>query len=110
MKDHIVGRYRGFVIEARIEPRTIRSSDGFVLSYCVTWWLRTRTSAQTTTPRRIGQFADPLMYESESIALTCIDRSARALIDAMLADGGECTTSSPLLQSWVAGMNDAQSE
>jgi hypothetical protein len=37
----------------------------------------------------IGDFADPVIYDSDSIALTCVDRAARAFIDAMLADGFE---------------------
>ncbi|SDR61780.1 hypothetical protein SAMN05445850_7957 [Paraburkholderia tuberum] len=37
MKHHIVGRYRGFVIEAQMEPRTARLSDGIALTYRVTW-------------------------------------------------------------------------
>jgi hypothetical protein len=94
MKDHIVGRYRGFVIEARTEPRTIRLSDGVALRYCVTWSLRPRKSKQKV----IGDLADPIMYESESVALTSVDRRARAFIDAMLADGAEQMPGS-LLQS-----------
>lgn len=85
MKHQIVGRYRGFVIEARIEQRTARSSDGVALRYRVSWSLRTVTSKQTI----IGDFADPVIYDSDSIALTCADRAARAFIDAMLADGFE---------------------
>ncbi|MGF6408753.1 hypothetical protein [Paraburkholderia sp. MM5482-R1] len=81
MKRHIVGRYRGFVIEAHMEPRTARLSDGIALTYRVTWSLRRRTRKQHVT----GDFADPVTYDSESVALTCIDRDARALIDAMLA-------------------------
>jgi hypothetical protein len=84
MKDHIVGRYRGFVIEARTEPRTIRLSDRVVLRYCVTWSVRNRTSKQKV----IGDFAGPVMYDLESIAFTCVDRRARGFIDAMLADDG----------------------
>ncbi|WP_087740098.1 hypothetical protein [Paraburkholderia piptadeniae] len=83
MKDHIVGRYRGYIIEACLEPRTIRFSDRVAPRYRITWWLRTRTSKQKV----VGQFADPFIYDSESIALTCVDRRARAFIDAMLADG-----------------------
>jgi hypothetical protein len=85
MKHQIVGRYRGFVIEARIEQRTARSSDGVALRYRVSWSLRTVTSKQ----KIIGDFADPVIYDSDSIALTCVDRAARAFIDAMLADGFE---------------------
>jgi hypothetical protein len=94
MKDHIVGRYRGFVIEACTETRTIRLSDGVALRYCVTWSLRNRASKQNV----IGDLADPVMYDSESVALTCVDRRARAYIDAMLADGVEHTPGG-LLQS-----------
>ncbi|MEX3788061.1 hypothetical protein [Paraburkholderia sp. BR14374] len=82
MKRHIVGRYRGFVIEAHMEPRTARLSDGIALTYRVTWSLRRRTRKQHVT----GDFADPVTYESESVALANIDREARALIDAMLAN------------------------
>ncbi|MPW22216.1 hypothetical protein GCT13_36650 [Paraburkholderia sp. CNPSo 3157] len=88
MKHQIVGRYRGFVIEARIEPRTARSSDGIALRYRVSWSLRTGTSKQ----KIIGDFADPVIYDSDRIALTCVDREARALIDAMLANGFELTS------------------
>ena len=94
MKTHIVGRYRGFVIEACTEPRTIRLSDEVALRYCVTWSLRTRTSKQKV----IGDLADPVMYASESFAITSVDRRARAFIDAMLADGAEQMPGS-LLQS-----------
>jgi hypothetical protein len=90
MKDHIVGRYRGFVIEARISPRTVRLSDGAAIRYSVTWSLRSRTSKQ----KIIGDFADPVMYDSESVALTCVDRRARAFIDAMQTDGVEHTPGS----------------
>lgn len=85
MKDHIVGRYRGFVIEARLEPRTIRLSDELALRYRVTWSLRKRTSKQDV----IGSYADPLVYASESIAIVSVDRRARAFIDALLADSIE---------------------
>ncbi|MGF6416422.1 hypothetical protein [Paraburkholderia sp. MM5482-R1] len=78
MKHHIVGRYRGFVIEAHMEPRTARLSVGIAL----TWSLRRRTRKQHVT----GDLADAVTYESESVALTCVDRKARALIDAMLAN------------------------
>ncbi|APA88737.1 hypothetical protein BJG93_25880 [Paraburkholderia sprentiae WSM5005] len=84
MKHHIVGRYRGFVIEAHIEPRTARLSDGIALTYRVTWSLRMRTRKQHVT----GELADAVTYESESVALTCVDRKARALIDALLANQG----------------------
>ena len=94
MKDHIVGRYRGFVIEACTETRTIRLSDGVALRYCVTWSVRNRTSKQKV----IGDFAGPVMYDLESIAFTCVDRRARGFIDAMLADGAEQMPGS-LLQS-----------
>ncbi|MBB5413532.1 hypothetical protein OKW40_000903 [Paraburkholderia sp. RAU6.4a] len=82
MKHHIVGRYRGFVIEAHMEPRTARLSVGIALTYRVTWSLRRRTRKQHVT----GDLADAVTYESESVALTCVDRKARALIDAMLAN------------------------
>ncbi|MBB5447388.1 MULTISPECIES: hypothetical protein [unclassified Paraburkholderia] len=82
MKHHIVGRYRGFVIEAHLEPRAARFSDGIALTYRVTWSLRRRTRKQHVT----GDLADAATYESESVALTCVDRKARALIDAMLAN------------------------
>ncbi|OUL80878.1 hypothetical protein CA601_31905 [Paraburkholderia hospita] len=85
MKHQIVGRYRGFVIEARIELRTARSPDGVALKYRVSWSLRKVRSKQ----KIIGDFADPVIYDSDSIALTCVDRAARAFIDAMLADGFE---------------------
>ncbi|MEM5389896.1 hypothetical protein VSR68_41225 [Paraburkholderia phymatum] len=81
----IVGRYRGFAIEAHMEPRTVRSSDGVALRYRVAWSLHTRTLKEKV----IGDFADPVIYDSESVALTCVDRNARTLIDAMLADGFE---------------------
>ncbi|MCC8404888.1 hypothetical protein LJ655_23950 [Paraburkholderia sp. MMS20-SJTN17] len=88
MKHHIVGRYRGFVIEAHMERRTIRLSDGLALTYCVTWSLHSSTRKQEFT----GQFADPVTYESESVALTSVDREARAVIDAMLANQGALKT------------------
>ncbi|MEM5440153.1 hypothetical protein [Paraburkholderia diazotrophica] len=88
MKHQIVGRYRGFVIEARMEPRTVRSSDGVALRYRVSWSLRTVTSKQKV----IGDYADPVIYDSDSIALICVDRSARAFIDAMLADAFDLTS------------------
>ncbi|SEJ74001.1 hypothetical protein [Paraburkholderia diazotrophica] len=94
MKHQIVGRYRGFVIEARIEPRTARSSDGLALRYRVSWSLRAVASKQ----RVLGDVADPVIYDSDSLALTCVDRAARALIDAMLADGDELA-SARMLQS-----------
>jgi hypothetical protein len=90
MKDHIVGRYRGYVIEARIERRTTRLLDGVAPRYCVTWSVRTRTSKQPVA----GVLADPLTYDSESVALTSVDRKARAFIDAMLVDSIEHTTGS----------------
>ncbi|AXF05457.1 hypothetical protein [Paraburkholderia hospita] len=85
MKHQIVGRYRGFVIEARIELRTARSPDGVALRYRVSWSLRTGRSKE----KIIGDFADPVIYDSDSIVLTCVDRAARAFIDAMLVDGFE---------------------
>jgi len=85
MKAHVVGRYRGFVIEARLEPRKARSSVGMALTYRVTWSLRRGTRNQDVTE----DFADPVTYESESVALTCVDRKARALIDSMLAGHAE---------------------
>ncbi|EEA01867.1 hypothetical protein BH160DRAFT_2787 [Burkholderia sp. H160] len=88
MKHHIVGRYRGFVIEAHIEPRTARLSHGFALIYRVTWSLHRNTRTQDLT----DDFADPVTYESESAALTCVDREARALIDARLANQGALKT------------------
>ena len=94
MKDRIVGRYRGFIIEARIEPCTIRLFDGVALRYRVTWSLRRRTSKQNIA----ADVGDPVMCDSESAALTCVDRRARAYIDAMLADGVEQTPDG-LLQS-----------
>jgi hypothetical protein len=89
MKDHIVGRYRGFVITARVEPRTIRLLDGVIVRYRVTWSLRRRRSTQKVTE----DVADPIMYDSENAALTCVDRRARTFIDAMLGEGVEDTTS-----------------
>jgi len=94
MKGHIVGRYRGYVIEARLEPRTIRLVDRVALKYRVSWSLRTRASRQNVT----GDLTDPVMYDSESVAISSVDRRARAFIDAMLAGGVEQTTSS-LFQS-----------
>ena len=94
MKHHIVGRYRRFVIEAHMEPRTARLSDGMALTYRVTSSLRGTTQNQEIT----GDFAGPVTYESESIALTCVDREARALINAMLANHAE-HTSGKILQS-----------
>jgi hypothetical protein len=91
MKHHIVGRYRGFVIEAQMEPRTARLSDGIALTYLVTWSLRRRTQKQHVA----GDFADPVTYESESVALSCVDREARALIDAMLAHHAELAPGKP---------------
>ncbi|OUL79145.1 hypothetical protein [Paraburkholderia hospita] len=85
MKHQIVGRYRGFVTEARIELRTARSPDGVALRYRVSWSLRIGRSKE----KIIGDFADPVIYDSDSIALTCVDRAARAFIDAMLVDGFE---------------------
>ena len=90
MKDCIVGRYRGFIIEARIEPCTIRLFDGVALRYRVTWSLRRRTSKQNIA----ADVGDPVMCDSESAALTCVDRRARAFLDAMLEEGMEHTTSS----------------
>ncbi|WP_233858235.1 hypothetical protein [Paraburkholderia sp. HD33-4] len=84
MKHHIVGRYRGFVIEAHIEPRTARLSGAIALTYRVTWSLRRATRKQDVA----GDFADATTYESESVALTCVDREARALIDDMLSRRG----------------------
>ncbi|TFE37522.1 hypothetical protein E2553_39485 [Paraburkholderia dipogonis] len=43
MEHHIVGRYRGFVIEAHIEPREARLCGGIALTYRVTWSLRRMT-------------------------------------------------------------------
>jgi hypothetical protein len=88
MKHHIVGRYRGFVIEAYMEPRTVRMSDGIALTYRVTWSLRRSTRKQHVTVDP----ANPVTYESESVALTCVDRKARALIDVMLANQGAYET------------------
>ncbi|MBC8725328.1 hypothetical protein F6X37_28270 [Paraburkholderia sp. 31.1] len=65
-----------------MEPRTARLSVGIALTYRVTWSLRRRTRKQHVT----GDLADVVTYESESVALTCVDRKARALIDAMLAN------------------------
>ncbi|RZF27360.1 hypothetical protein EVC45_23335 [Paraburkholderia sp. UYCP14C] len=63
-------------------PRTARLSDGIALTYQVTWSLRGRTRKQDVTAEAAG----PVTYESESVALTCVDREARALIDARLAN------------------------
>ncbi|MPW23047.1 hypothetical protein GCT13_41300 [Paraburkholderia sp. CNPSo 3157] len=90
MKVYIVGRYRGFVMRARIEPRTIRLSGELVVRYRVTWSLR-RTSQRDV----IGDFAHPVMYASEGVAIASVDRRARAFIDAMLGDGAARTTSGP---------------
>ena len=92
MKHQIVGRYRGFVIEARMEPRPVLSSNGVALRYRVSWSLRTVTSKQKV----IGDVVDPVIYDSHSIALSCVDRAARILIDAMLAEGAELAPASRL--------------
>ena len=91
MKHHIVARYRGFVIEAQMEPRTARLSDGIALTYRITWSLRRRTQKQHVA----GDFADPVTYESESVAPSCVDREARALIDVVLAHHAEPTPGKP---------------
>ncbi|RZF26549.1 hypothetical protein EVC45_27880 [Paraburkholderia sp. UYCP14C] len=75
-----------------MEPRAARSPNGIAPTYRVTWLLRRRTRDQDVTE----DFADPITYESESVALTCVDRKARALIDARLADHADYASGSVL--------------
>ncbi|ACC71460.1 hypothetical protein Bphy_2285 [Paraburkholderia phymatum STM815] len=80
MKSHIIGRYRGFIIEARTQQRISRSSDALTATCHVTWHVRGLRPVKGV----MGMFADPAAYPTESIAISSADRSARAFIDAML--------------------------
>lgn len=80
MKGLIVGRYRGYVIEACVAPRATRAEDIATHKFQVSWRVRERNAVL----KAIANPSETALHESEAAAIRSVDRSARACIDAML--------------------------